>query len=147
MRSAADSPWRLPARHPRTPESISNRPFYEGIKIGVVRHVYTAATDSEAEDVFNPAYSSWFHKINYLFARAESDRLQHLSDPRSVREAGLVIAGSPDTVRQQVQRTIDETGCNYFCGIFAFGDLSTDQIMASMHLFVNEVMPAFRSGS
>ena len=33
MRSAADSPWRLPARHPRTPGSISNRPFYEGIKI------------------------------------------------------------------------------------------------------------------
>ena len=33
MRSAADSPWRLPARHPRTPGSISNRPFYEGIKV------------------------------------------------------------------------------------------------------------------
>ena len=33
MRSAADSPWRLPARHPRTPGSISNRPFYEGIKL------------------------------------------------------------------------------------------------------------------
>ena len=33
MRSAADSPWRLPARHPRTPGSISNRPFYEGINI------------------------------------------------------------------------------------------------------------------
>ena len=34
MRSAADSPWRLPARHPRTPGSISNRPFYEGIILG-----------------------------------------------------------------------------------------------------------------
>ena len=34
MRSAADSPWRLPARHPRTPGSISNRPFYEGINLG-----------------------------------------------------------------------------------------------------------------
>ena len=33
MRSAADSPWRLPARHPRTPGSISNRPFYEGINL------------------------------------------------------------------------------------------------------------------
>ena len=33
MRPATGIPWRLPARHPRTPGSISNGPFYEGINV------------------------------------------------------------------------------------------------------------------
>ena len=49
MRSAADSPWRLPARHPRTPGSISNRPFYEGININLATDAYEKNTATTEE--------------------------------------------------------------------------------------------------
>ena len=48
------------------------------------------------------------------------------------------------TLVDQVQRAVADTGVNYFCPIFAFGNLSHEQVMASMHLFVQDVMPAFR---
>ena len=58
----------------------------------------------------------------------------------------VVIVGTPAAVKERVQRTIDETGINYFCPIFAWGDLSPDQVMRSMGLFVDEVMPHLRPG-
>ena len=45
-------------------------------------------------------------------------------------------------MREQVQRAVEATGVNYFCPIFAFGNLGHEQVMTSMHLFVQEVMPA-----
>jgi hypothetical protein len=45
-------------------------------------------------------------------------------------------------VRSQVQRFIDLSGANYFVGTFAFGDLTTDQVLTSVRLFADEVMPA-----
>ncbi len=47
-------------------------------------------------------------------------------------------------MREQVKRAIEETGCNYFCCIFAFGNLTHEQVMTSMRLFVEEVMPSVR---
>lgn len=47
-------------------------------------------------------------------------------------------------MRAQVQHAVAATRVNYFCPIFAFGNLSHEQVMTSMHLFVQEVMPAVR---
>ena len=58
----------------------------------------------------------------------------------------MVIVGTPKTVRERVQRAIDETGINYFCPIFAWGDLTPEQVMLCMRLFVDEVMPRLRPG-
>lgn len=49
--------------------------------------------------------------------------------------------GSPQGVREQVQWSVDQTGNNYFCSIFAWGDLTHQQAMPSMDLFVDEAMP------
>jgi hypothetical protein len=56
----------------------------------------------------------------------------------------VVLAGTPRAVRDQVQRAVADTGVNYFCPIFAFGNLRHEQVMTSMRLFVQDVMPAFR---
>ena len=39
---------------------------------------------------------------------------------------------------------LDETGCNYVVGQFAFGDLSLAETLRSVALFTDEVMPALR---
>ena len=74
------------------------------------------------------------------------DRLSAMRDFDSLEARDVVIVGTPDTVRERVQRAIDETGINYFCPIFAWGDLTPDQVMRCMGLFVDEVMPQLRPG-
>ena len=55
---------------------------------------------------------------------------------------GLIIAGNPETVRNEVQRYVDVTGANYFVGSFAYGTMTDAQLMTSVRLFAEEVMTA-----
>jgi alkanesulfonate monooxygenase SsuD/methylene tetrahydromethanopterin reductase-like flavin-dependent oxidoreductase (luciferase family) len=116
-------------------------------KLGLVRHIYVAADDEQAKAEAKPAFGAWFHNINYLWEKAGYDFLNFIRDFDDLESRGIVITGSPSTVREQVQQAIDETGVNYFCPIFAWGDLTPDQVMGSMSLFVDEVMPSLRPSS
>ena len=116
-------------------------------KLGLVRHMYVAPTDEQALEEARPAYATWFHNINYLWEKNGYDFLNFVRDFDDLQSRDIVIAGSPATVREKAQRAIDETGVNYFCPIFAWGDLTPDQVMRSIGLFVDEVMPNLRPGS
>ncbi len=113
-------------------------------KLGLLRHVLVAPTDAQAEAECRKAFKAWFYNINYLWAEAGSDRLDFIADIDQLLGGGVMIAGSPQTVRQQVQEAVDTSGVNYFCSVFAWGDLSHEQVMRSTRLFAEEVMPAFR---
>ncbi len=110
-------------------------------KLGLTRHVYVAPTDEQALEEGRKAYRAWFHNINYLWSRAGYNFLDSVSNFDELQPQGIVIAGSPKSVREQVRRTIDETGINYFCSIFSWGDLTHQQVMRSIDLFAREVMP------
>ena len=110
-------------------------------KLGLTRHVYIAETDEQALRECRAAFQAWFHNINFLWNKAGSDFLNFIRDFDSQLAQGVFIAGSPTTVREQVQQAVDETGINYFCSIFAWGDLTPQQVSQSMDLFVGEVMP------
>ena len=116
-------------------------------KLGLVRHLYVAPSDEQAKAEAKPAFGAWFHNINYLWDKAGYDFLNFIRDFDDLESREIVIAGSPSTVREQVQRAIDESGVNYFCPILAWGDLTPDQVMRSMSLFVDEVMPNLRPSS
>jgi alkanesulfonate monooxygenase SsuD/methylene tetrahydromethanopterin reductase-like flavin-dependent oxidoreductase (luciferase family) len=113
-------------------------------RLGLIRHVYVAPTDAQAEQECRAAFQAWFAHINFLWAKAGSNRLDFIANFDQLLETGVFIAGSPQTVAEQVQRQVTASGINYFCAIFAFGDFSHAQVMASMRLFVEEVMPAVR---
>jgi alkanesulfonate monooxygenase SsuD/methylene tetrahydromethanopterin reductase-like flavin-dependent oxidoreductase (luciferase family) len=115
-------------------------------KLGLVRHIYVASSDERARAEAKPAFQTWFHNINYLWNKAGYDFLNFVRDFDDLESRDIVIAGSPSTVRERVQRAIDETGINYFCPILAWGDLAPEQVMRSMGLFVDEVMPNLRPG-
>jgi alkanesulfonate monooxygenase SsuD/methylene tetrahydromethanopterin reductase-like flavin-dependent oxidoreductase (luciferase family) len=57
---------------------------------------------------------------------------------------GRMIAGSPRSVRDQLQAQIDESGVNYVACRFAFGDLTFEEERRSVELFAGEVMPGLR---
>lgn len=67
-------------------------------KLGLLRHVYIAPTDAQAEKECREAFKAWFFNINYLWEQAGSDRLDFISDVDELLGNGVILAGSPQTV-------------------------------------------------
>jgi len=112
-------------------------------KNGLLRFVYVGETDQRALDVARRAYREWYKSFHFLFQL-------HGSAPKSGPRAadfdeliaqGRGIAGSPATIVQFIERQMQQTGCNYFVGQFAFGDLSLAEMLDSLGLFTEQVMP------
>lgn len=108
----------------------------------LVRHVYIAESDEQAIHEARDAYARFFDNFNYLWAKHHNTYVQHLGDYDAGRETGMLLIGSPETVRARVEESIAASGCNYFLGVFAFGSLSTEQVLRSLRLFSEQVMPA-----
>ena len=53
------------------------------------------------------------------------------------------LVGSPATIKRYVERYTEETGANYFCASFQWGDLTHAEASKSLRLFSEHVMPAF----
>jgi alkanesulfonate monooxygenase SsuD/methylene tetrahydromethanopterin reductase-like flavin-dependent oxidoreductase (luciferase family) len=114
-------------------------------KYGISRHVYIGATDAQAWEEAKAALSRFNDNTGYLQSmRGDNRRKEYLNDFEARRAEGLYIAGSPDTVRQEVKKHLEITGSNYFVSSFSFGNLTTEQAMNSMRLFAREVVPAFQ---
>ena len=62
-------------------------------------------------------------------------------------ERGQGIAGSPAAVTDFLKRQLAETQCNYVVGQFAFGDMTREEALGSIGLFVSGVMPAVRAAN
>ena len=68
----------------------------------------------------------------------------NLFNPDFIMEHELVFVGSPETVARKL-RNAAETGCfNTFMGEFNFADLPEADLMRSIRLFGEKVMPALR---
>jgi alkanesulfonate monooxygenase SsuD/methylene tetrahydromethanopterin reductase-like flavin-dependent oxidoreductase (luciferase family) len=57
---------------------------------------------------------------------------------------GIVVAGSPDSVGEQIERLRDELGFGAMNVLMCIGDMPHDRVVKSMELFAGQVMPAFR---
>jgi alkanesulfonate monooxygenase SsuD/methylene tetrahydromethanopterin reductase-like flavin-dependent oxidoreductase (luciferase family) len=107
---------------------------------GATRHVFVADNAEKAEEAAREAYN----EFDNSFLTRPGGRLAEGSRRGNYDiavEWGGIFAGTPDMVRDKVQAFIDATGANYFVGTFAFGNLTTDQVLRSMRLFADEVMP------
>ena len=105
------------------------------------RHVYIAPTDAEAVAEARGAWKAWCDNINYLWDVGDSDNLKWLYDFDALLSDEKIIAGSPQTVKEQVWRAIEESGINYFISVFAWGNIPHEKAMRSIRYFVDEVMP------
>jgi alkanesulfonate monooxygenase SsuD/methylene tetrahydromethanopterin reductase-like flavin-dependent oxidoreductase (luciferase family) len=110
-------------------------------KLGATRHVFVAGSDAEAQDIAREAYNLFDRSFVMRPGRDGSGESRR-GDFETAVGWGGIFAGSPETVRQQVQAFLDESGANYFVGTFAFGNLTTEQVLNSLRLFSREVMPA-----
>ena len=111
---------------------------------GISRHVYIGNTDAAAWEEAKAALADFNDNTSYLqSSRGDNKRKDYLNDFAARRAEGLYIAGSADSVREQVRQHLEITGSNYFVASFAFGSLTHEQAMNSLRLFAQEVMPAF----
>ena len=115
--------------------------------IGIARQVVVAETDEEAARIAKPAYLHHHSNLTYLWRLNAGDELatrQALPTTASFEDSianGTIIAGSPATVREQLERQKTELGVNYVLTYMMFGTMSLADATRSLSLFSAEVMP------
>ena len=113
--------------------------------IGMVRGLFVADTDAEAERLARPAYTKWFDNLMWLWR--ENNAFPTISLSRDYDESihdGSLVVGGPDTVRRTLVAQTERCGQNYLVLKLAFGSLTHMQEMRSLELFRREVMPALQ---
>ncbi len=112
--------------------------------MGTGRHVVVAETEREALEVARRGYDKWRASFMKLWVRHGMMPSMHAVFPEqfeTAQEQGRAIAGTPDQVRDFLLEQVKEGGLNYLLCRFAFGDITGDQALHSVDLFVKHVMP------
>jgi alkanesulfonate monooxygenase SsuD/methylene tetrahydromethanopterin reductase-like flavin-dependent oxidoreductase (luciferase family) len=121
--------------------------FPGGIVIGVQRHIFVADTDAEAHRYAKPAMEVHLANLNWLRVKHGVTGLtSRLNVPRGATYEdcladGTVIAGSPQTVRAEIERQLAALGVNYLLTYLFLGTMSLADALRSLSLFSTEVMP------
>ncbi len=123
---------------------VPNPDFGGETAIGVVRHVVIAETMDEAVAAAVPAYDHWYASLTKL----ERDNVagpriatSMFEDVNEAIDKGLVIVGTPDTVKEALRNQFDVLGANYYILGFFFGTLPKESALRSLNLFATEIMP------
>jgi alkanesulfonate monooxygenase SsuD/methylene tetrahydromethanopterin reductase-like flavin-dependent oxidoreductase (luciferase family) len=113
---------------------------------GAIRHIFVGETDQEAQAIARPAYRAFYDNLMKLWRDNRVVLPQFAEDLERARKIDVVMVGSPSTVRAEVERFFESSGCNYLVLAFAWGNLGNEQARRSLELFASEVMPAFQRG-
>jgi alkanesulfonate monooxygenase SsuD/methylene tetrahydromethanopterin reductase-like flavin-dependent oxidoreductase (luciferase family) len=112
-------------------------------KLGLGRFIVVGETDAAAIKLARRAYLIWHQSFTYLFRLRDHPQVHpRPADFDALMERGQGVAGSPATVTDFLKRQLAETQCNYVVGQFAFGDMTREEALGSIGLFVSNVMPA-----
>ncbi len=126
---------------------VASLHFSGGTAIGVNRHVVIADTDADAVRIAQPAHEMFHASLTKLWRENHATTpvaRASIGDIREAMTAGASIVGSPETVRAEIQRQVDELGINYMTVGMFFGNLSYEHAMRSQRLFATEVMPRIK---
>ncbi|HET6305670.1 MAG TPA: LLM class flavin-dependent oxidoreductase [Rhodopila sp.] len=111
--------------------------------MGVGRHVVVGHSETEALAIARRGYDKWRASFLKLWLAHGMMPNPAAVFPERFEEAeaeGRAVAGTPDKVRDFLQRTVDEAGLNYLLCRFAFGDITGDEALHSVELFTRHVM-------
>ena len=86
--------------------------------------------------------------MEYFKTRGEAgaaEIIMNMLDPDYLVEKGLVLIGAPDTVARKLKAWAEEGSFNTFFGEFNFGALGEEDLLRSIRLFGEHVIPALRA--
>ena len=114
---------------------------------GFARHIVVADTEEAAQAIARRAYRRWYASFMKLWVDhgTKPVGVVYPSEFDGEGANGRMIAGSAQSVRDQLQAQIDESGVNYVACRFAFGDLTFEETRRSVELFAEQVMPRLRA--
>jgi len=121
--------------------------FSGGAAIGVQRHIFVADTDAEALRFAKRPMEVHLANLNWLRVKQGDTgltsrlKIPHGESFEDCLGNGTVIAGSPQTVRTEIERQVKELGINYLLTYLFLGTMSLDDALRSLSLFSTEIMP------
>jgi alkanesulfonate monooxygenase SsuD/methylene tetrahydromethanopterin reductase-like flavin-dependent oxidoreductase (luciferase family) len=114
-------------------------------KFGLVRQLYIAESQAQAEREARIAYQQHRACFTYLWERLGGDeRFRPESDFDTAIDHARLIVGTPELVRERVQEHLEVSSANYFVANFSFGDMTDEQVMRSMGLFTEQIRPSLK---
>jgi len=114
-------------------------------RFGIMRNIYVGETDEAARARVVDAMEVFYQQFTAVWRRHGDSRFTHAQDFGRAIDAGLVIAGTAETVLAQLTEMLRASGCNHFAGAFAFGSLTYAEASSSLARFAREVAPAIRN--
>jgi alkanesulfonate monooxygenase SsuD/methylene tetrahydromethanopterin reductase-like flavin-dependent oxidoreductase (luciferase family) len=111
-------------------------------KLAVGAHLYIDRDGARAKERAEFGYAGWYKSFAHLWRKFVP--MVPTQDVAGNGRQRLIIAGTPAEVTDAIAKLAGDCGANYFLARFAYGDLSYEESAASLHLFVEEVMPHFR---
>jgi alkanesulfonate monooxygenase SsuD/methylene tetrahydromethanopterin reductase-like flavin-dependent oxidoreductase (luciferase family) len=141
VRQHVDLYWQTWAMHRQESDRLNGH--VAAPKVGILRQVVVANTDDEALAATRAAYGNWYRAITKLWHDHHDHTPDGLFSWETSTQHETILFGSPARVREQMARLLEVSGCNYVIGAFAWGGLPHEQVMDSLRLFAEEVMPAF----
>ena len=120
------------------------------IRVSTQRPVYVTKDESEIPAVIE--HARWNMRVTLSLRqgleRVENGRAIAVPFDTEPTDEELLeryfVVGTPETCIDRIRTLRDVMGIDHFNGSFWFGDLSHEQVLNSMRLFSEEVMPAFR---
>jgi alkanesulfonate monooxygenase SsuD/methylene tetrahydromethanopterin reductase-like flavin-dependent oxidoreductase (luciferase family) len=131
-------------------------------RIGWCAPIYVAETDRQAIDEARPHIEALFNiflpkvsesmflppgymSIESLRAVRQHKRGHHGgAKVEAMNDAGIIIVGSPDTVRKKITEAHRLMGFQEFIAMLQFGTMPANLAEKNIRLFASEVMPAIK---
>lgn len=115
--------------------------------IGFQRHVYVDADGKRARKRAVASWSKYHDNLWTHFNRLGESAPNNPTvdgDGGKALELGIIAAGTPEEVAEQLSREIDVSGIRYMIGAFCWGDIDHREALASIERFATEVIPLVR---
>jgi alkanesulfonate monooxygenase SsuD/methylene tetrahydromethanopterin reductase-like flavin-dependent oxidoreductase (luciferase family) len=122
----------------------AGRGVQPGEGMGVLRDVIVADTDEEAWALWRESAAfvgaAWFAPFGFGAAIPNAGEDPRAVTPEVMHERGLMWVGSPDTVRRQVEQTLERLPLRYVMAWQYNGLLPAPTIAKSLDLYMNRVL-------
>ena len=114
--------------------------------IGVNRYIIVGETDEHALQVGRNAWPAFYENFIKLWRKHDAQPVNAKLPPTfdELLATGHAVAGSAETVRDQLGQQLEEGNLNYLIGSFMFGNMLHDDAVASIKRFAADVMPVLR---
>jgi len=123
VRQHVDLYWQTWEAHRHDPTRLNGHVAVP--KVGILRQVVVAETDDEAQAVARTAHGDWYRSITKLWHDHDDHSVDGLFAWQTATQYETILFGSPARVREQMERLVAASGCNYVICAFAWGTRRT----------------------